>query len=104
MHSPYLGFSYFGSNAATVDNDKSAITVYRVVLTFRGSTTFYKNRGGGVTLLSSRMDLKGDLIFMNNTAAYGAGLSMSGRSYVRIWEYVCVRVVVGERGLDPTCT
>ena len=63
--------------------DTSAVTIYRVVLTFLGSNTFHKNIGGGTSLLSSRMDVRGEVVFDFNTAVFGAGVAMSGRSLVR---------------------
>ena len=63
--------------------DTTAITAYRVLITFYGNTSFHSNQGGGVSLLSSRMDVKGTVIFDNNTAVFGAGVAMSGRSLVK---------------------
>ena len=76
--------SYFGSNMATINQDLSTITAYRVLLTFRGRTTFYENIGGGVLLLSSRIDIQGDVIFEKNLGVFGAGMAMSGGSVVSL--------------------
>lgn len=62
--------------------DTTSITVYRVLISFYGNTSFLSNRGGGVSLLSSRMDVKGNVILNGNTAVFGGGVAMSGRSLV----------------------
>ena len=76
--------SEFRENGGTGGSaDTTAITVYRVLISFYGNTSFLSNRGGGVSLLSSRMDVKGGVVFYNNTAVFGGGVAMSGRSLVR---------------------
>lgn len=62
--------------------DTASITAYRVLVSFYGHTSFIKNVGGGVSLLSSRMDVQGNVTFHRNTAVFGAGVAMSGRSLV----------------------
>lgn len=62
--------------------DTTAVTVYRVLLTFYGNNSFYENFGGGISLLSSRMDVRREVIFDGNRAVFGAGMAMSGRSLV----------------------
>lgn len=62
--------------------DTTSITAYRVLMSFYGHTSFIGNVGGGVSLLSSRMDVRGNVIFHRNTAVFGAGVAMSGRSLV----------------------
>ena len=64
--------------------DTTSITAYRVLISFYGNTSFISNRGGGVSLLSSRMDVNvnGSVLFDGNTAVFGAGVAMSGRSLV----------------------
>ncbi len=68
--------------------DTTAVTVYRVQITFYGDNTFDFNNGGGATLLTSRMDVKGNLTFNGNRAVFGAGVAMAGRSLVRASEII----------------
>ena len=76
-------YSYFYQNHGTDGSiDTTAVTVYRVLLTILGNTTFRGNTGGGATLLSSRLDVRGTAIFDSNTAVFGAGIAMAGRSLV----------------------
>lgn len=62
--------------------DTTAVTMYRVLLSLYGNNTFTDNLGGGTSLLSSRMDVRGQVLFQGNTAVFGAGVAMSGRSLV----------------------
>lgn len=64
--------------------DTTSITAYRVLISFYGNSSFISNQGGGVSLLSSRMDVRGNVVFDGNTAVFGAGVAMSGRSLVCI--------------------
>lgn len=60
------------------------MTVYRVLVTFKGSNVFFDNEGGGITLLSSRMDVVGEVTLDNNRARFGGGVALSGRSLVSL--------------------
>ena len=64
--------------------DTTSITAYRVLISFYGNTSFISNQGGGMSLLSSRMDVRGNVMFDRNTAVFGAGVAMSGRSLVSL--------------------
>ena len=76
--------SVFKNNTATRGSaDSTALTVYRVHLTFTGNSSFLGNYGGGISLLGSRMDVVGEVELDNNTAVFGAGIAMTGRSLVR---------------------
>lgn len=76
--------SYFHDNQGSRGSgDTTAVTVYRVLLTFNGNNSFLRNQGGGASLLSSRMDVRGHVLFSENAAVFGAGVAMSGRSLVR---------------------
>jgi len=73
----------FTHNAGSGESiDISAVTIYRVLLVIHGSTVFSSNKGGAVSLLSSRLDVKGAATLIGNSAVYGAGVAMSGRSLV----------------------
>lgn len=82
-------YSHFRDNQGSGGSaDTTAVTVYRVLLSFYGNCTFTDNLGGGTSLLSSRMDVKGRVLFDRNTAVFGAGVAMSGRSLVRESRYL----------------
>ena len=55
-------------------------------MTFSGASSFSSNRGGGITLLGSRMDVMGEVNLDGNSAVFGAGIAMSGRSLVSKYE------------------
>lgn len=74
--------------------DTTSITAYRVLISFYGNTSFISNRGGGVSLLSSRMDVRGSVKFDKNTAVFGAGVAMSGRSLVSMAQTFNTALVV----------
>ena len=44
----------------------------------------YGNTGGGMTLLDSQMAIQGRVELFENSAVYGGGLVMSGRSLVNL--------------------
>jgi len=75
--------NFYRNNGSNGSIDTAAVTVYRVLLTILGNTTFRENIGGGATLLSSRLDVRGKALFEQNRAVFGAGVAMSGRSLVR---------------------
>lgn len=78
-----INYSHFHDNQASGGSgDTTAVTVYRVLLSLYGNNTFYKNQGGGTSLLSSRMDVRGLVTFERNVAVFGGGMAMSGRSLV----------------------
>ena len=84
-HLPCSEFRENGGSGGSADT--TSILVYRVLISFYGNTSFLSNRGGGVSLLSSRMDIKGGVLFYGNTAVFGGGIAMSGRSLVRQWTH-----------------
>ena len=58
--------STFARNQGSLGSaDTTAVTAYRVLITFIGSTVFLENDGGGITLLSSRMEIQGTVMFEN---------------------------------------
>ena len=48
------------------------------------------NIGGGVTLLNSRLDVKGRIEFHRNCAVFGGGLALSGRCLVSNKSFCCL--------------
>lgn len=78
-----MGYSEFRDNVGIEGSaDTTSIIAYRVLVTFYGRTLLIGNVGGGISLLSSRMDVRGNVTFHRNTAVFGAGVAMSGRSLV----------------------
>ena len=53
-----------------------------MLITFKGFNSFVNNNGGGITLLGSRMDVNGSVVFDRNRAVFGGGVAMAGRSLV----------------------
>ena len=88
----HISHSHFESNHGIDTGNTSAITVYRVLITFIGTNIFCNNYGGGITLLGSQMNVDGEIVFERNRAVYGAGIAMSGGS--RVCVCVCVYVCV----------
>jgi hypothetical protein len=77
----------FVNNSGTHDSaDTTAMTVYRVLVTFQGHSSFLSNQGGGITLLGSRMDIQGHVDLDSNFAVFGAGIAMSGRSLLLLYD------------------
>jgi predicted outer membrane repeat protein len=77
----------FQNNSATRGSaDSTALTAYRVLLTFNGTSSFVGNWGGGISLLGSRMDVKGEVKLDSNIAVFGAGIAMTGRSLILLFE------------------
>lgn len=47
-----------------------------------GYNKYVGNIGGGVTLLNTRIDVKGRIEFNENSAVFGGGIALSGRCLV----------------------
>ena len=63
--------------------DISALTTYRVLVEIDGYNNKYiRNIGGGVTLLNTRVNVKGRVEFHENMAVFGGGIALSGRCLV----------------------
>ena len=80
--------SFINSRGRKSSEDTTAVLVYRVLATFTGRSVFKGNVGGGITLIGSRMDVQGEVVIDGNSAVFGAGIAMSGRSLVS--EPTCV--------------
>ncbi|XP_065897695.1 uncharacterized protein [Dysidea avara] len=85
------GFRTLIENCTFLDNtsdkrDIPAVTAYRVLIEVDGYNAFNRNIGGGVTLLNSRIDVKGHIDFYNNTAVFGGGISLSGRCLILLYK------------------
>ncbi len=72
------------NNTSTEETeDTSAIAAFRFPTIFSGTNDFILNTGGGITLLNTRMQASGALLFLNNTAVFGGGIAMDDRCLVR---------------------
>ena len=70
--------STFRANKATGTSGDhvSALVSFRFPIHLNGYNHFISNVGGGISLLSSAMTVAGELLLDNNTATYGAGISL----------------------------
>ena len=84
MHNALTIFgSAFVNNTSLEDNeDTSAVAAFRFPTIFKGRNYFIRNRGGGITLLNTRMRANGTLLFDSNVAVFGAGIAMDDRCLV----------------------
>ena len=82
LHSRLVHSIFVNNSGAHDSADTTALTAYRVLVTFRGNSSFLSNQGGGISLLGSRMDIQGQVDLDSNFAVFGAGIAMSGRSLV----------------------
>ena len=62
--------------------DTSAIAAFRFPTVFKGYNYFIRNIGGGITLLNTRMEASGKLLFDSNRAVFGGGIAMDDRCLV----------------------
>ena len=69
-------------NESQSDGDTSALAAFRFPVTFNGTSHFVGNVGGGITLLNTKMDAHGEMLFMNNSAVFGGGIAMDDRCLV----------------------
>ena len=76
------------------DGDTSALAAFRFPVTFNGTNRFVRNVGGGITLLNTKMDAYGDMLFLSNSAVFGGGIAMDDRCLVCMCACVCMRVCV----------
>ena len=78
-----FSFSLFQNNTSLQSaQDTSAVAAFRFPTTFSGNNTFISNRGGGITLLNTRMQASGTLLFEKNVAVFGGGVAMDDRCLV----------------------
>ena len=75
--------SSFENNTSLEDNeDTSAVAAFRFPTIFLGHNYFIRNRGGGITLLNTRMQANGTVVFDSNVAVFGGGIAMDDRCLV----------------------
>ena len=61
---------------------RSAIMSFRFPISLSGTNVFESNEGGGISLMQSRVDVGGTVLFLNNTAVAGGGLVLEDDSLV----------------------
>lgn len=66
-------FSIFYGNQA---ERQSAVLSFRYPIVFTGMNIFKANRGGGMTLQQTNMDVSGTLHFEENSAKSGGAISL----------------------------
>ena len=74
-------------------HDTSAVAAFRFPTTFKGNNTFIGNIGGGITLLNTRMQASGTMLFEKNVAVFGGGIAMDDRCLVREMQVSCATVL-----------
>lgn len=52
-----------------------------------GRNHFEANIGGGIALMNARLNVKGELFFLNNLAMFGGGIAMDDSCLVMIKAY-----------------
>ncbi len=85
--------STFLNNIANANIDKSthsehlsALLTFRFPVTFKGCNRFIGNFGGGISILSTRIEVEGELLLQSNVASFGGGIDVDDTSLVRyIW-------------------
>ena len=75
--------------------NQSALLGFRFPLTLKGSTMFSDNQGGALSLLQTRIDAMGDILFEGNRATEGAAIVMEEQSLVSIVPYSVVPTTLG---------
>ena len=85
-HAPFPKMhSIFDSNLSLEDlRDTSALTAFRFPVYLFGKNIFIRNVGGGIDLISTRLQAEGELLFINNTAKFGGGIAMYDHCRVSI--------------------
>ena len=82
--------SLFRNNTSLQSSqDTSAVAAFRFPTTFTGTNSFISNIGGGITLLNTRMQASGNMMFDSNRAVFGGGIAMDDRCLVRMYVIHC---------------
>lgn len=88
-------YSIFDSNLSLGDlQDTSALTVFRFPVYFCGKNTFIRNIGGGIDLISTRLQAEGELQFINNTAKFGGGIAMYDQCRVSVVSIFFIELIL----------
>ena len=62
----------------------SALLAFRFPVTLSGCNHFEENIGGGITLMNARLNVRGELLFLNNLAMFGGGIAMDDSCLVSL--------------------
>lgn len=74
--------SVFQNNTSIAGKDTSAVAAFRFPIVFEDYNRFLSNIGGGIMLLNTRMVVSGEMLFADNTATFGGGITMDDRCLV----------------------
>ena len=55
---------------------------FRFPISLNGTNIFERNEGGGISLMQSRVDVGGTVLFLENTAVTGGGMALEDQSLV----------------------
>lgn len=64
--------------------ESSALVVFRFQIIFTGHNYFHGNVGGGLELISAYVQTFGTIVFEENSAVVGGGITMNDRCLVSI--------------------
>ena len=67
-----------GNNATT----QSAIFSFKFPIALSGSCVLRENNGGAMSLLQSRVDIRGSVLFVGNVARMGGAMQLEDQSIV----------------------
>lgn len=71
---------FSGNNASR----QGAILSFRFPILLNGTNEFRRNEGGGISLVQSRVDVGGTVLFIENSAVTGGGLALEDQCLVII--------------------
>ena len=57
---------------------------FRFPISLSGTNVFRKNKGGGVSLMQSRVDVGGAVHFIENSAVIGGGMALEDQCLVMV--------------------
>lgn len=85
MHAHTQFYSNFTENRNSPNIDSSltdelvhssALLAFRFPVELSGCNKFDGNIGGGITLMNARLNVRGELLLLNNVAMFGGGIAM----------------------------
>ena len=69
---------FFGNKATR----QGAVLSFRFPISLSGTNVFKSNEGGGISLMQSRVDVGGTVLFLENTAVAGGALALEDQCLV----------------------
>ena len=77
-----IHFSLYSNFTSNIAMNQGSLLAFRFPVTFEGTNIFSGNMGGAVTLITTRMNLKGKILFENNHAGEGGAVTLVDRALV----------------------